>query len=363
MRARVLALTLGMLTAVAAACGDAPTGAVALSRDAAAGAGAATIGVMSQNMYVGADLDVVIAALASADPNDDIPALLGAVQTIERTDFPARASAMADAIARTRPHVVGLQEVSTIHVDLTGFGLPVVIDQDFLATLQGDLAARGLHYVVAAKVHNLSAAPVPGISLDDYDAMLVDADRVTIESASGQTFAANVGVVAPGIDLKSGWVAARVAIGGASYAFASTHLASGNVPGFAELRALQAGELAASLPDGVPAVVMGDLNDHVGSPMYQALGGAGFSDTWAELRPGTSGYTCCETADLSNQIPTLVERIDFVLVRGVAAQGQINRVGEVPADRVPGVAGPVWPSDHAGLLAQLQVLPPVVLGS
>jgi len=25
------------------------------------------------------------------------------------------------------------------------------------------------------------------------------------------------------------------------------------------------------LPDGVPAIVMGDLNDHAGSPMYQTL--------------------------------------------------------------------------------------------
>jgi endonuclease/exonuclease/phosphatase family metal-dependent hydrolase len=345
----------------AAACTDAPTGIARLARvaarDDAPSAGVAAVSVMTQNMYVGADLDVVIAALATSDPSDDVPALLGAIQTIGRTDFPARANAMADAIARTRPQVVGLQEVSVIHVDLRAFGLPDVIDQDFLATLQGDLAARGLHYVVAARVHNLTAAPLPGISLDDYDAMLVDADRVAIVSASGQTFAANVGVVAPGIDLKSGWVMARVTIAGAPYTFASTHLASGNVPGFAELRALQAGELAASLPDGVPAIVMGDLNDHAGSPMYQALTGAGFTDTWSALRPGTTGYTCCEAADLSNHVPTLVERIDFVLARGIKVAGQVNRIGEVPADRVAGAAGPVWPSDHAGLVVSLLVSP------
>ncbi|HEY6852793.1 MAG TPA: endonuclease/exonuclease/phosphatase family protein, partial [Gemmatimonadales bacterium] len=272
-------------------------------------------------------------------------------------------AAIAAGIARSRPHVVGLQEVSVIHVDLTGFGLPVVIDQDFLATLQQDLAARGLHYVVAARVHNLTAAPLPGISLDDYDAMLVDADRVTIQSASGQSYSANVGVVAPGIDLKSGWVMARVTIDGATYEFASTHLASGNVPGFAELRALQAGELAASLPAGVPAIVMGDLNDHAGSPMYQTLTGAGFADTWRELRPGVTGNTCCEAADLSNPLPAFVERIDFVLVRGISAQGQINLVGDVPADKVAGAAGPVWPSDHAGVLLNFLVPPGRGLGS
>lgn len=343
------------ILALAAACTDSPTSALAprAVRELEPAGAAATVGVMTQNMYVGADLDVVIAALASPDPSDDVPALLGAIATLGRTDFPARADAIAAAIARYRPHVVGLQEVSVIHVDLTGFGLPVVIDQDFLATLQQHLTARGLHYVVAARVHNLTAAPLPGVSLDDYDALLVDADRVTIVSASGQTYAANVGVVAPGIDLKSGWVMARVTIAGAPYEFASTHLASGNVPGFAELRALQAGELAASLPAGIPAIVMGDLNDHTGSPMYQTLAAAGFADTWTALRPGVTGNTCCETADLANPLPALVERIDFVLARGIGVQGRINLVGEVPADRVAGAAGPVWPSDHAGVFWNL----------
>jgi len=353
------------LLLLALACTESPTSVAPLDRATSTleSAGAATIGVMTQNMYVGADLDVVIAALASPDPNDDLPALLGAIQTLGRTDFPARANAIADGIARYRPDVVGLQEVSVIHVDLTPFGLPVVIDQDFLAQLQQDLTARGLHYIVAARVHNLTAAPIPGVSLDDYDAMLVNADRVTITSASGQTFAANVGVVAPGIDLKSGWVMAQVTIAGAPYEFASTHLASGNVPGFAELRALQAGELAAALPAGVPAIVMGDLNDHAGSPMYQTLTGSGFADTWSALRPGVTGNTCCEVADLSNQLPTLVERIDFMLVRGAGVQGQIELVGEVPADRVVGAAGPVWPSDHAGLMLNLLSPPGRALGS
>ena len=367
MKTRSCILLFAGVAACAAACTNDPTGVAprgrALARELDPAGSAATVGVMTQNMYVGADLDVVIAALASPDPNDDVPALLGAIQTLGRTDFPARANAIADNIARSRPHVVGLQEVSVIHVDLTGLGLPVVIDQDFLAELQRDLTARGLHYVVAARVHNLTAAPFPGISLDDYDAMLVDADRVTIVSASGQSYAANVGVVAPGIDLKSGWVMARVTIAGAPYEFASTHLASGNVPGFAELRALQAGELASALPDGVPAIVMGDLNDHAGSPMYQTLTSAGFADTWRVLRPGVTGNTCCEVADLSNPLPALVERIDFVLARGIGVQGQINLVGEVPADKVAGAAGPVWPSDHAAVLLNLLLPSGRTLGS
>jgi hypothetical protein len=97
--------------------------------------------------------------------------------------------------------------------------------------------------------------------------------------------------------------------------------------------------------------------------MYQTFTGAGFTDTWRALRPGVTGNTCCETADLSNQLPQLIERIDFVFARGVAVQGQIDLVGDVPADRVAGAAGPVWPSDHAGVVLNLLAPPRRILGS
>src|SRR5258708_14940529 len=90
--------------------------------------------------------------------------------------------------------------------------------------------------------------------------------------------------------------------------------------------------------------------------MYQTLTSAGFADTWRVLRPGVTGNTCCEVADLSNPLPALVERIDFVLARGIGVQGQINLLGEVPADKVAGAAGPVLPSDPPAVL--LHLVPP-----
>ena len=67
------------------------------------------ITVMAQNLYVGADVDLVIGALASPDPADDVPALLFAIETLGKTDFPARAAAIADEVARERPHALGLR--------------------------------------------------------------------------------------------------------------------------------------------------------------------------------------------------------------------------------------------------------------
>ena len=319
-----------------------------------------TISVMTQNLYVGADVDAVIVALGTPDPNDDLPALLFAIQTVEKTDFPARAGAIADRIAARRPHVVGLQEASKIDIDLTGLGVPVVIHQDFVAILEAKLAERGLHYGVAATVQNIVAAPLPGISLVDHDVMLVDLDRVTVTASGGQNFTYNVGVVAPGIELKRGWVWADANIDGLRYRFVSTHPEAdlaGNT--FSALRAAQVGEILASQPADRPAMIMGDLNDVPGSPMYQLLAGAGFTDSWRALRPGVIGFTCCEEPDLSNQLPALDQRIDYVFARGMGGgaaglRGQIDRFGDVPADRVAGAAYPVWPSDHAGLVATLR---------
>ena len=78
-----------------------------------------TLGILSRNLYVGADLDATIGALASPDPSDDLPALQTAIGTLLATDYTARAGAIADEIALTRPHVIGLQEVWQIAVNLT----------------------------------------------------------------------------------------------------------------------------------------------------------------------------------------------------------------------------------------------------
>jgi hypothetical protein len=241
--------------------------------------------------------------------------------------------------------------------------IPVALSLDFLSILQQALAARGLHYTAAATVKNIEAAPLPGVSLVDYDVLLVDADRVHITGIGSHTYAANIGVVAPGVVLKRGWVTVSGTVDGRPYVFASTHLESGAAPGLDQLRAAQAAELAAALASGTPTLLMGDLNDGPGSPMYQVLTGAGFTDVWAALHPGVTGNTCCHPSDLSDRVGRLTQRIDYVLARGLglgpkAVLGEITRVGAEPSDRLEGPASRIWPSDHAGLAADL--LRPVV---
>src|SRR2546427_7118377 len=146
----------------AAACSDssvtgpAPLGRVVLASTAAVPA-VTRITVMTRNLYIGADVDQVITALVSG--GDVLAALEGAVETVLATSYPARAEAMADEIARTRPQFVGLQEVTELHLDLSALGIPV-IDQPFLTILEGALSARGLNYQLAGQNTNTAATLV-----------------------------------------------------------------------------------------------------------------------------------------------------------------------------------------------------------
>jgi len=325
--------------------------------------GTSDITVMTQNLYVGADVDLVIRALGTADPTDDFPALMSAIETVGKTDFPARAQAIAAEIARQRPHAVGLQEVSEINIDLRPLGVPVVVEQNFLALVQAALAERGLHYAVAATSENIRVNLVSGaVRLVDHDALLIDADRVTVNSAAGQDFAVNLGQVAEGVVLVRGWVYANTTIAGQSYTFASAHteanLAGAPAGLLEQIRAAQVLEMVATLASRERVVLMGDLNDQPGSPMYSVLADAGYIDTWRALRPGVAGLTCCHPADLSDRTADFNQRIDYIWTRGVGQsgkiQGSIDRFGDVPSDRLAGPASLIWPSDHAGLVTSVK---------
>lgn len=355
----------GALLLGGTACSDTASPDTAGSPDAAAslsaGVGTKDVVLLTQNLYVGADVDAVLLALGTPDPDDDVAALMAAIETLQRTDFPARAAALARKIRNTRPHAVGLQEVSVIEIVLPPLGLDLRIE--FLPILLQALADEGLSYQVAAQVQNIDASPTAGVRQVDFDVLLVDAERVTVHSASGQNFSDNVGPLAPGVSLIRGWVQADVTIAKRRLTLVSAHPEPnlGDVS-FADLRALQMAEIADSL-DGVPsAVIMGDLNDIPGSPMYQILRQAGFTDTWAALRPGQIGFTCCHAPDLSNDQIQFDERIDYIFAKGFArgrheVLGEARRLGIDPANRPVGQAGEIWISDHAGLLATLR-LPP-----
>lgn len=313
--------------------------------------------VMSLNMYVGADVDAIIGALATPDPADDAAILIQQAGVLGETDFPTRAAGLADLVARERPHVIGLMEISKIDLELPPAGISYHVD--FLAEITKAFRARHLHYRVAAKERNFVAAPTPGVSLEDYDVMLVDARRVAVgREIIARTFTVNLGLVAPGVTLARGFVSVPINVGEERYRVTSTHTEAdlaGNNLGL--LRAAQMQELVGAIGDARHAVVMGDLNDFVGSPMYQVLQAAGFTDVWAALQPGAEGFTCCHASNLTDA-RALNQRIDYIWTRGfqrhdAPVEGFIRRFNVGPDELLAGPVHPIYLSDHAGLIAYL----------
>ena len=75
-------------------------------------------------------------------------------------DFPARAAAIAKIIKGSRPHFIGLQEISLVRTqepsDWQANPQPnaETVEFDFLKELMGALQVEGLAYEVAGKVKN-----------------------------------------------------------------------------------------------------------------------------------------------------------------------------------------------------------------
>ncbi len=87
------------------------------------------------------------------------------------------------------------------------------------------------------------------------------------------------------------------------------------------------------------------------SPRRRARSGSrhgGFVDVWT----GSGGLTCCHAVDLHYPGSTLTKRMDLVLTKGGFNPVAVDVVGEESADRT---ASGLWPSDHAGVVATLQI--------
>lgn len=321
--------------------------------------------VMTQNMYVGTDVDKVLAA---ASP-EQIPFLVAeAWATLQATNLAERVSAMADQIARTRPHLIGLQEVSLIRMQspgdlIVGGSVPAeTIVVDFLDSLFAALEARGLEYYLAAIVQNTDVE-VPMITpnftsfddirLTDFDAILARGDVATA-NVHAANFSAALPVAALGLTVLRGWVSVDATIKGATYRFVNTHLEP-----YEPVQLLQAAELIGGLASETrPLILVGDFNSDAEAhgATYEMLREAGYTDVWRRHHTHRHpGFTCCQAPDLRNEQSLLDRRIDGIFVRhGSARHTYARRIGHRQQDRTP---SGLWPSDHAGLFARLLLKP------
>ena len=327
-------------------------------------ASAVHLTVMTRNMYVGTDVD---RAIETSDPNQ-IPFIVGELwELLLANDYGERARAIAAEIAASRPHVVGLQEVSLFRTQTPAdFQLNATdVAIDFIPTLLGELAALGAAYELAVQVQATDVElprlnpdfTLTDVRLTDFDAIIVRSDvEVTgIDAATYDAFVPGPG----GIQILRGWTSVDVELRGESFRIVNTHLEPVETAG-GVFQAQQADELVALLAgESRPTVLLGDLNTEAGSgATYRQLAGEGFIDAW-ELREGppASGFTCCHATDLSSDAEQLHKRIDHVMVRNFEAlwpsSGPIpvraEIVGDEPADKT---ASGLWPSDHAGMVVR-----------
>jgi Endonuclease/Exonuclease/phosphatase family len=334
----------------------------------ASGGSAAGVAALTWNVYIGADLGHVLAAQTA---DQAVQFATEEWANVRSTDFPARAGALAAAIARRRPHLVGLEEVALYRTTTRPFEeLASDVAYDFLQLVIDSLQARGAPYTVAAVDHT-SDIPVPvisgvdangqptlaGVRFTDGDAVLVRSD-VSYRHAQSGLYDAYVPVTLGGVasGLYQGWSSVDAALGGRTYHFVVTHLAGQEVP---EVQHAQAEELLGLLAgQSGPVLVAGDFNSDAygadptrATPTYGMLVDAGYVDSWAAPDRQAPGLTCCQAKDLRNGFPAFDQRIDFIFTRHLAAAPPpVDRavIGDRPGDRT---ADGLWPSDHAGLAA------------
>jgi endonuclease/exonuclease/phosphatase family metal-dependent hydrolase len=350
----------------------------AVAAVALAGAGSAHAGslvtVMTRNLYLGTDLTPVIAAT-------NVPSFLTAVKAAyteaQASNFAGRMGRVADEIAVVRPDLVGLQEAVQWRTGPPDF-LPTpdaTTDAgNFVQLLLTALAARGLDYTVASEstgydVEAPGGTPPAFADLMDYrltqhEVILARVERgMKLSNPNGDQYPAfaQIPVVGGTVDLRWAWASVDVTKDGRTFRFATTHLDSN----FGSLQRLQAQEFLGDVRAGntsLPLVWVGDFNSAAASTgatgvppdteTHSDITAAGFTDAWAATRPGDPGFTCCNAENLLNPTPTYTDRIDYVFTRGAVAPLLAARVGVLPLERLP--TGQ-WPSDHAGVVAALDV--------
>ena len=313
--------------------------------------------VMTYNVYVGANMEELIGITNILE----VPAKVANIYAeFGATDFPGRAAGIAAGIKASRPHIIGLQEISLIRRQspgdrLTGGEPAEEVVLDFLEILMDALQAEGLNYQVAAKVQNFDVEMPMGsfteyddVRLTDFDVILTR-DDVTVSRPTAVNYMNIFSVEELFLEVQRGYVAIDATVSGITYRVVNTHLESF----VQDIRVAQMKELIADFnSETSPIIMLGDFNTPApDGTAYQMLLSAGYVDVWQMDSEGT-GNTCCQAADILNEVSIHVKRIDQIFVRNLELPPSImtHTVGDKPSERL---ASGLWPSDHAGVVAHL----------
>jgi endonuclease/exonuclease/phosphatase family metal-dependent hydrolase len=349
---------------------------------------------MTRNIYVGADIQRPLRAVAGKTGAEALVALGNAnhelLEVVEQTDFRVRSRLLAREIARTKPDLVGLQEVALYRsgpLELDKLGLPnaTEVDIDFLKVLLKALARKGAYYWPAAvqvgsdvEAPSFTGSPFDGTIADAQDARLTVRDvvlkrvfsRVKVTDSGGGQYQARLNIDLAGLSQSFvrgySWVDARA--GKFRFRFLNTHLeAFSSDLALAQAQELLAGPAAVSKPTILVCDCNSDpLNSSVkptdpgGTPHngpYNFIVGSGFDDEWLDWAPAEEGWTSGLSELVNDPTPAGFDhRIDMIFSRTSKPGGLKVKWGTVTGDELRDrdpVTG-LWPSDHAGVVLKLR---------
>lgn len=335
------------------------------------------LSTMSCNMYVGTDLQPIL-ALDPADPDFGMK-LLGAVSQayyeLIGSQPPVRIDRLAEEIATIRPDVIGLQEVSMVLRQAGGdsiYGGGVPADElvfDYLQLMLDSLEAHGASYEVASAAWqmdvevpmlNLATFEIDDVRLIDRDVILVRSDlppgHLRVSNPQRGGFDWIIGNPALGISVTRGWCSVDLFVRGQPLRIICTHLETEIAP---QIQWLQGGELLDGPADTeLPVIMLGDFNadplQRNGTQTFDLLTGAGFTDAWNALNPGDpqGGLTFGHDAYLADPLQPMFWRLDLVLSRGA---GFVPTQIDVVDPELEGPLPPLWPSDHASVVVDFLI--------
>ena len=316
-----------------------------------------TVTVMSQNMF-GESTDLTPAITATS--LSALEAAVGTIyQQVQASNIPERAAAVAHEIGEAQPALVGLQEVFQWFTGPLGSPPATTVAEDQLQSLLDALAQQGLHYAPVAISKNADIEAPSNLGFDvrliDHEVLLARTDLPDLTLSNIQVhhfvhlFSANS--IIGTITIPRGWISVDATIKGKTFRFLTTHLDSVS----STVRAAQGNELLQGpAQTSLPVVFSGDFNSDAdsGDQTYLNLIAGGFIDAWSVTNPGDPGYTCCLVNGNPSPTSTLNIRIDLVLLLNKVRARDMEIVGDKPKDLTP---SGLWPADHAGVVATVQM--------
>src|SRR3954451_1171698 len=299
------------------------------------------ITVMTRNLFLGADL--IPLATAPAGPPFQLAA--GTVfDQVRATDPDARMKLIAAEIAKAKPDLVGLQEVSLWR---TGAAPASGVVYDYRDAVMAELKRRHARYVLipAPLPFNVEAPTDRGfdVRLTLGDAILVRRG-VTGTNARSGVFHTQLTIPTQGVGpvpVRRGWTSIDAQVGRARIHFVNTHL-EGYSPTVREAQAKET--VAGAAKSKRPTVLAGDLNSgpdltNPGDRLaYAVVAKAGF-------KPARTSKPSCCFGDL--HAGTWDHNVDWILTKPRLKLVRSSLTGD---EKTP---GGVHPSDHGGVVSTL----------